>query len=256
MPMPTTKTCLTLAAVLGALWLVPSAVSAQVWSEPGRPPPPPRGEGPRGAELNETAIPSQGTHELIGEVWVDNWFALSVDGRALIEDSVPITTERSFNAERFTFRATPPVVLAFTFRDFMQNETGLEYIGSHRQQMGDGGAIVQFRDAASGRTVLVSNASWRCLVVQRAPLDAACARESDPQVDRAPCTRAVVPYPSGWTLPGFDDSGWPAATEHSASAVGPKDGYRRIDWDPAARFVWGPDLKRDNVVLCRATLSE
>jgi len=33
------------------------------------------------------------------EIWVDNWFALYINGKKVGEDSVPITTERSFNSE-------------------------------------------------------------------------------------------------------------------------------------------------------------
>ena len=40
---------------------------------------------------------------LTGEVWVDNWFTLWANGQKVIEDSTPYKTERSFNAERFTF---------------------------------------------------------------------------------------------------------------------------------------------------------
>ena len=33
------------------------------------------------------------------EVWADNWAAVYANGELVGEDSVPITTERSFNAE-------------------------------------------------------------------------------------------------------------------------------------------------------------
>ena len=36
----------------------------------------------------------------LAEVWADNWFALYVNGKKVGEDSVPITTERSFNSEK------------------------------------------------------------------------------------------------------------------------------------------------------------
>ncbi len=62
-----------------------------------------------------------------------------------------------------------------------------------------------------------------------------------------------TPAPDGWTLADFDDSAWTAATEWSASAVDPKDGYDDIDWDRDAAFVWGGDLEIDNTVLLRAT---
>ncbi len=208
----------------------------------------------RGSELNERVVNGQGSIRLVGEIWVDNWFALHVNGAKIIEDSVPITTERSFNAERVTFSTDLPAAIAFEFRDFMENATGLEYIGTGRQQMGDGGAIAQFHDANGGDLVAVTNADWRCLVVQHAPRDAACARQRDPQVGAGPCAETVNPVPAGWTLPTFDDRNWPKATIHSAASVRPKGGYDRVRWSPAAKIIWGPDLERDNVVLCRVTL--
>ena len=91
-------------------------------------------------------------------MWVDNWFKLYVNGALLIEDSVSIETERSFNAERFEFDSDLPMTLAFEFRDFMENDTGLEYIGTRRQQMGDGGAIAQFHERDSGKLLAASGA--------------------------------------------------------------------------------------------------
>jgi len=40
------------------------------------------------------------------DIWADNWFQFSVGGEPIAEDPVPITTERSFNSERFSFDAT------------------------------------------------------------------------------------------------------------------------------------------------------
>ena len=77
------------------------------------------------------------------DVWADNWFEMRIDGVQCREDSVPITTERSFNAESFTFEAERPFVIGLVAMDFKENDTGLEYIGTGRQQMGDGGVIVQ-----------------------------------------------------------------------------------------------------------------
>ena len=38
-----------------------------------------------------------------GEVWADNWFQFYLGDQHVIEDSVPVTTERSFNSESFLF---------------------------------------------------------------------------------------------------------------------------------------------------------
>lgn len=243
--------CLFVATFLGF-----SNVHAQWGDRPPPPPPPPTGRpnDSHGPSLNTTDLRTTGSVALVGEVWVDNWFRLYVNGKLLIEDSVPITTERSFNAERFHFNVDPPVTLAVEFRDFMQNATGLEYIGTPRQQMGDGGAIAQFRDAHSGRIIAVTDTTWRCLVVQQAPLDDACVHKTNPTVDSSTCAQRLAPMADNWMAPKFDDSNWPFASVHSSMEVGPKGGFRRIDWDRSARFIWGPDLKRDNVVRCRITI--
>ncbi|WP_242650992.1 hypothetical protein [Yoonia tamlensis] len=75
-----------------------------------------------------------------------------MNGKIVDQNSVPITTERSFNTESFTFDATAPFTVGLHAMDFKENDSGLEYIGTARQQMGDGGVIAQIRDAA-GNTV-------------------------------------------------------------------------------------------------------
>lgn len=193
---------------------------------------------------------------LTADIWADNWFVMYANSVQVIEDSVPITTERSFNSETVAFLADVPTVIAFEFRDFKENDTGLEYIGTDRQQMGDGGAIAQFRDAATGQLVGVTDSAMRCLVVHRAPVDRSCAMEGNPVAGVGACGFEMTEIPAGWTEPGFDDSVWPAAVEHTAAEVGPKEGYDTIDWDPVARLIWSADLVQDNTLLCRMTLGE
>ena len=53
------------------------------------------------------------TQTLKADIWADNWFAMFANGELVIEDSVPITTERSFNAETVTFTADLPMTIAF-----------------------------------------------------------------------------------------------------------------------------------------------
>jgi len=187
------------------------------------------------------------------DVWADNWFEMRIDGVQVAEDSVPITTERSFNAESFEFEAERPFVVGLVAMDFRQNDTGLEYIGTGRQQMGDGGVIVQIHDAA-GETVAVSNSGWQCLVIHTAPLDKSCESEANPVAGEGACAFETMDEPAGWDLPGFDAGAWPQAVEYSEREVRPKEGYDRIDWDPAARLIWGPDLEQSNTLLCRLTV--
>jgi len=203
-----------------------------------------------------STLDTEGSIEFQMDAWADNWFAVYSGETLLAEDSVPITTERSFNTETLRFRGDYPLHLNFILKDFKENDSGLEYIGTPRQQMGDGGFIMQLTDLRSNRIVAVSGADWVCSVIQTAPLDAACADESNPAAGVAPCTFISRPEPDGWKRPEFDDHDWTAATVHARAAVGPKGGYDRIDWDAQAKFIWGPDLKKDNTVLCRLTIQK
>ena len=186
------------------------------------------------------------------EIWADNWMSVSVDGVLVGEDSVPITTERSFNAETFTFEASLPFTVAIEAKDFKETDSGLEYIGESNQQMGDGGIIAQITDVVTGEVVAVTDADWSALVVHQAPLNPEC--EDDPDPDST-CEFSIIETPADWTASGFDDSAWGAATEWSAAEVSPKDGYSEIDWVPSAQFIWGADLEIDNTVLLRTTVS-
>ena len=190
------------------------------------------------------------------DAWADNWFAAYLGEELIVEDSVSITTERSFNAETVTFEAGYPLNLNFILKDFKENDTGLEYIGSNRQQMGDGGFIMQLTDMNTGDVVAVSNAEWACTVIHEAPLDKACENEVNPVAGSAPCEFVDLGELEGWKSADYDDSAWTATTVHTAGAVDPKDGYNNISWDGSAEFIWGPDLETNNTLLCRLTISE
>ncbi len=190
------------------------------------------------------------------EVWADNWFAAYLAGEPLVEDSVSITTERSFNAETHRFSAEYPVQLAFVIKDFKENDTGLEYIGSGRQKLGDGGFIMQLTDQSSGRVVGVSDSSMRCMVIHKAPINKACAKEHNPVAGVGNCQFIAVTEPVGWKGKDYDDSSWEKAHEYSTATVRPKGGYDRINWDKNAKLIWSDDLEKDNTVLCRITVSD
>jgi hypothetical protein len=186
------------------------------------------------------------------EVWADNWMAVYVDGELIGEDSVPITTERSFNAETFTFEASYPFTVAIEAKDFKETDSGIEYIGEQNQQMGDGGLIAQVTDTATGDVVAVTSADWAALVVHRAPLNTQCEKDSDPD---ATCEFEITETPADWANADFDDSAWDAATEWTSSDVDPKDGYDEITWDSTAQLIWGTDLEIDNTILLRLTVA-
>ena len=201
-------------------------------------------------------VDTPGALSIKGEVWADNWFAFYLGEHLIIEDSTPITTERSFNAEAFVFNADYPLQLNFVARDFKQDDTGLEYIGRRNQQMGDGGLIAQVTDVATGETIAGTNAAWRCVVIHDAPLDRACEDEAEPVPGVGPCRFVASAEPDGWRLRGFDDAEWPSAVEHSEAAVRPRGGYDAIDWRDGARLIWTADLETHNTLLCRLTVEQ
>lgn len=205
-------------------------------------------DAPTTDEPDPTTTAGETTYTV--SVWADNWSSMYIDGTLVMEDSVPITTERSFNEEVFTFTATPPFQVAVELKDFKETDSGLEYIGEPNQQMGDGGYIAQFV-RGDGSTALVSDASWVCLVTHQAPLNKDCESSADPDTD---CLFATVDTPEGWADPDFDDSQWAAASVHTEAEVSPKEGYDRVTWDPAAALIWGTDLETDNTLLCRVTV--
>ena len=198
-----------------------------------------------------TPDPTTSSFTLRAEVWADNWFALYSGETLIKEDSVPITTERSFNSESFTFVATYPLHLNFVVKDYKANDTGLEYIGTAKQQMGDGGFVAQFTDVATGKIIAVTNQNARVLVIHKAPLNVACVKETSPVAGRGPCTFISMLEPANWKKADFENSGWSKATVFNAAAVGPKEGYLDISWNSSAQFIWGSDLFADNTVLVR-----
>ena len=204
--------------------------------------------------VTQTSVaPTTKAHRFTAEERADIWFSLSVNGVLVGEDSVPITTERSFNAETIEFEAAYPLVVAMVSKDYIENQSGLEYIGQPNQQIGDGGLIAQFTDDTTGRRVLVTSTAWRGLVIQTAPLNTDCEKSADPLAD---CLFEEIPEPGGWESDSFDATGWMTATEYTESEIGVKDGYNDVDWDPTARLIWGDNLKTQNAILWRAPIVE
>lgn len=190
-------------------------------------------------------------HTVKADVWADNWFALYVGQELVKEDSVPFNTERSFNSDSFTFDATFPIQINFVIKDFKQDDSGLEYIGTNRQQMGDGGFSAQFFDTETNELIAVSNSDWRCLAIHRAPLNRSCERSDNPLAD---CRSDIRAEPRNWKMPDFDDSHWPNAVVHPAAEVRPRRGYLDVSWQPGASLIWTEDIVIDNTILCRATI--
>jgi len=186
------------------------------------------------------------------EIWVDNWFALYINGKKVGEDSVPITTERSFNSEKIKFTATYPFTVGLMVRDFTENGSGLEYIGKPNQQIGDGGAIAQIRDLSTNKVIAATDTTWKTLVINKAPLNPECVSSANPIVD---CKYQNTSTPSNWSTNSFKDTAWKSATSYTKEEVGVKDGYFDISWASSAGLIWSSDLKLDNTVLIRKTVS-
>ena len=185
------------------------------------------------------------------EVWADNWFALYVNGKKVGEDSVPITTEKSFNSEKIKFSATYPLTIAVIAKDFTENASGLEYIGKPNQQIGDAGIILQIREVISNRVIAQTAHDWRVLTVNKAPLNSECVTSNDPIND---CKSSNTKVPSTWASPSYKDTSWKFATEFSKEAIGVKDGYFDFTWTPFAALIWSSDLKLDNIILLRKVI--
>lgn len=198
--------------------------------------------------LISTSVAPTASSTFRAEVWADNWFSLYVNGQLVGEDSVPITTERSFNSEALTFEATYPLTIAMVTKDFKETDSGLEYIGEGNQQMGDGGFIAQFTDLSTGVVVATTSKNWRGFVIQTAPLNVACEKSSDPNTD---CLFENLEEPKGWVTQNFDDSSWVGASTYTPQEVGTKDGYDTIKWDDSAELIWGSNLKTHNTILWR-----
>lgn len=189
--------------------------------------------------------------QFTAEVWADNWFALYINGKKVGEDSVPITTERSFNSETIKFSAKYPLTIGIIAKDYVENESGLEYIGKPNQQIGDGGLAIQVRETASNRIVATSNSTWKVLVTYAAPMNPECVRSPDPLTE---CRSQASPTPKNWSTQTFLDGKWGKATTYTPEEVGVKEGYFDIAWSPKAKLIWSTDLKVDNTILFRKVI--
>jgi phosphatidylethanolamine-binding protein (PEBP) family uncharacterized protein len=186
------------------------------------------------------------------EVWVDNWFALYINGKKVGEDSVPITTTKSFNSEKIKFTSTYPFTIGVIAKDYTENSSGLEYIGQPKQQIGDAGIVLQIRDLTSGKIISTTDKSWKTLLINKAPLNPECVTSKNPIQD---CKYANTAIPANWATSSFKDSQWGNATEFTEKEVGVKEGYFDIAWSPSSKLIWTSNLKLDNTILIRKTVT-
>ena len=222
-----------------------------------------------GDTVAENAAPSAAqqpeTIDFTASVWADNWFALYVNGQLVGEDSVPITKMRSFNSDTITFRTTYPLTIALVSKDCIENDSGLEYIGSFfglvklggwftfTQQIGDGGLIAQIAETESGKIVAATSDQWRGLVIHKAPLNSDSEKSRHPMED---CKSQISKEPVDWQTAGFDDSAWVTATEYTKEQIGARFGYNDVAWDASAKLIWTDDIKANNVILWRYQVTD
>ena len=203
-----------------------------------------------GSWAENSAATAATTTSFSADIWADNWFALYVNGVKVAQDPVPLTTTKSFNKVSVKFTAKYPLTIALIGKDYVENQSGLEYIGSSQQQIGDAGIIAQIHEKASGKLVAATSKAWKSYVTFRAPLNPECVTSVSPLSE---CKSSSKALPTGWTLSTYKDSGWQAPGEYSESAVGVKDGYSQVKWDPRAHLIWSSSLTLDNTVLFRTT---
>ena len=226
-----------------------------------------------------TAVECPGTpRTVVATVYCDNLFTLWVNGRKVATDPVAFTPHQAVRVA-FEWDGTSSLAYAIQCEDYA-SESGYEYTGSPRPQLGDGALIAAFDDGLG----TVTAANWRVYTVTFGPTDASrSAGCSAVNLDK--CVVEDRGMPEGWTQPGFDDSRWAFATSYTAAEAG---WGRRPSWsheqgcctltspvdrsrlgcdrslqeseclDPrvefaksSAGFIWAADLERDNRVLFR-----
>jgi phosphatidylethanolamine-binding protein (PEBP) family uncharacterized protein len=183
------------------------------------------------------------------DVWADNWFAMYVNGVKVAVDPVPITTTKSFNKVSVNFKAKYPLTVAIIAKDYVENKSGLEYIGTPQQQIGDAGLVAQIHQLSSGKLVGSTSKSWKSLVVFKAPINPDCVKSSNPLAD---CQSKTLSTPANWYSSSFNDKSWTSASQYTEAQVGVKDGYNEVNWDENAKLIWSSSLTTDNTVLFRS----
>lgn len=198
----------------------------------------------------QPTTPASAATSFTADIWADNWFAMYVNGVRVAIDPVSITTTKSFNKVSATFSATYPLTIAILAKDYTENKSGLEYIGTPQQQIGDAGLIAQIHERVSGKLVAATSKSWKSYVLFKAPLNPSCVSSKQPLVD---CQSLVKATPSNWYSKTYKDTSWTYASEYTEAAVGVKEGYNEVSWDSRAKLVWSSSLTLDNTVLFRTT---
>lgn len=251
----------------GNMWVVPADVAGgftnvEVYNDCFG-----EGDNPDFESELVTQVIDEGSSEITGYIFADNYYEMYVNGVFTGRDSVNFTT---FNSHAVKFQAEYPMTYAFLLVDWEEyNGVGLEELRGYHA--GDGGFIANFSDGAS------TNDDWVCKPFYISPLDdagsclvfdehgnadaSACA-SSDSEIScisndpESTCNAYHETVPDGWMNPDFDDSTWPAATRYVADDITNQVGFRNYENTLFAgvNFIWSSNLVLDNAVICRMTV--
>lgn len=165
-------------------------------------------------------------------IYADNWFMLYVNGELVAVDSIAFIPHNVISVD---ILPSYPMTIAVMAKDNADAKTGMEYANTN---VGDGGFILRFGDGT------VTNGSWKAKCFSHGPVG---GDTRNPRVEN-------TPIPEDWFAVGFDDRGWPQAREYTEREIDPKQTYYDADFS-GARFIWSDDLKLDNTVIFRHTVS-
>jgi len=135
----------------------------------------------------KSSLKGNGSTQFKLEAWADNWFAAYLDNQLIIEDSVPITTERSFNSETAIFTADYHCSQILSSRISSKTIPVWNTLASADSRWAIGGFIMQLTDMNTGDIVSVSDQTMKCTVIHKASLNRSCERSPSPIAGKAPC---------------------------------------------------------------------
>lgn len=212
---------------------------------------------------------------ITASIYADNYFDFYVNGTLIKSDPLDFTPH---NAVKFTFKVDTdyPRVYGVFAKDYA-SESGYEYTGTNKPQLGDGALRIVLSDGT------VSSNKWKCFTTSFGPTNESIA--SGCSSDKLTlCKISSTTPPSNWSSFNFDDSSWSNAKEYTESEAGwgMKPSYsngkcgtmtspidrseknpssittlsdecldpQSISWG-SSKFIWMSDLNRDNSIVCR-----
>ncbi len=187
-----------------------------------------QGADGRPSPLRKPAI----TDTVRANIYADNTFSLYVNGELVAVDSIAFIPHNVISVD---ILPAYPMTIAVMAKDNADPKTGMEYANTN---IGDAGFILKFGDGT------VTNGSWKAKCFSHGPAN---GDTRNPRVENSP-------IPENWFAADFDDGSWGRAREYSEADVDPKQPYFDADFT-GAKFIWTDDLKLDNTVIFRKTVT-